>query len=196
MLNFVDWAGGRRRSFGSFGALLVFGVIAPAAAVSADDAAHLAPVASLIDAVEDGFGGRILMIELAQTPAAAGPARYDVKLLTDDGNVLRLHYDARTLQLEAVEGRDDGARAAVDDEQEAEDEVKREDADEIERENDHGGGTGDNSGSGSGDDNGGSDSSGSGSGGSGGDSSGSSGSSGSGSGGSGGSGSDDGPDHN
>lgn len=187
---FVYRIGGIRQWPVPVGAALIAGLLASAGSAHAEEANHLAPVASLIDEVESGFGGRILMIELAQTPVAAGPARYDVKLLTDDGNVLRLHYDARTLKLEAVEGRDDRrAQAEVEDEFEDEDEVEREDADDIDR--DRGDAYDDNSGSGSHDRGGDDDSSGSGSGGSG---SSGSGSSGSGSGGSGG-GSDDGAGH-
>jgi len=186
------------------GAALVFGLVAPLDAAAAEGADGLAPVASLIDTVESGFGGRILMIELAQTPAAAGPAQYDVKLLTDEGNVLRLHYDARTLELEAVEGRRGGARVSAEEEEELEKEFEdeHEEGDDLEPDRDRDDGGDDNSGPGSGDDRdngssgpGSGDDSGGGSGSSGSGSDGS-GSSGSGSSGSGGGGSDDGPDHN
>lgn len=193
-------SGGMRRCFGPLGAALIVGLVAPLDAAAAEGADSLAPVASLIDTVESGFGGRILMIELAQAPAAAGPAQYDVKLLTDEGNVLRLHYDARTLELEAVEGRGEGARVSAEEEEELEKELEdeHEEGDDLEPDRDRGDGGDDNSGPGSGDDRHGGDSSGPGSGDDSGGGSGSagSGSSGSGSSGSGGGGSDDGPDHN
>lgn len=209
-MGFVNRIGESRWRPGTLWAVLALGVAAPLAA-AADETAGLAPVASLIEAVETEFPGRILMIELAQTGTAAGPARYDVKLLTDEGIVMRLHYDARTLTLEAVEGRGgDVARAEDEDEKELEkddDETEREDGDDSggrgsgddgdddADSSDDSGGSG-SSGSGEGSDDSGSGSSGSGSSGSGSSGSGSSGSGSSGSGSSGsGGGSDDGPNH-
>lgn len=134
-----------RRWFGPFGAVLALGATSPAIVATADEADSLAPVSKLIDVVEAGFPGRILMIELGQASTPSGPARYDVKLLTEQGVVLRLHYDARTLDLTAIEGRDGGGRSAGRDEIGVEDERE----DDADRDDD---GTPDNSGPGSADD--------------------------------------------
>ena len=98
---------------------------------------ELASVASLYRRVHATFPGRILTVELEHSD----PPAYEVKLLTQSGNVLKLSYDAVTLRLESVAGhrdRDDREASGADGRD-----------DERDKDDDHGGG---NSGPGGGGD--------------------------------------------
>jgi hypothetical protein len=127
----------------------------------ADEAASplsqdVAPVASLFKRVHATFPGRILTVELA----LSDPPAYEVKLLTENGNVLKLSYDALTLRLEGVVGlrerdnRDDADGAIMRNGRDDDDD----DDDDDDRDDDDGGsnsgpgGGGDNSGPGGDDD--------------------------------------------
>jgi len=61
---------------------------------------EFAPVPSLFERVHESFSGRILTIALTLSE----PPAYEVKLLTEKGNVLMLSYDAMTLRLDSVIG--------------------------------------------------------------------------------------------
>ena len=63
------------------------------------------PVDDLLQRVRANFTGRVLKIELEREDEGEALWIYDVKLLTPDGNVLELDYDAATLELIALEGR-------------------------------------------------------------------------------------------
>ena len=63
------------------------------------------PVEELLQRVESNFAGRVLKIELEREDEGEAPWVYEVKLLTSDGDVLELEYDAATLELIALEGR-------------------------------------------------------------------------------------------
>lgn len=64
---------------------------------------EIAPVPRLFEQVHASFSGRILRIELE----LADPPFYEVKLLTENGNVLMLSYNAMTLRLDSVVGHRD-----------------------------------------------------------------------------------------
>ncbi|UCH75874.1 MAG: hypothetical protein JSU82_08645 [Rhodospirillales bacterium] len=61
---------------------------------------EIVPVPRLFERVHNAFSGRILTVELAQSEIPA----YEVKLLTESGNVLLLSYDATSLRLNSVVG--------------------------------------------------------------------------------------------
>lgn len=138
-------------------------VITGATTVSrADDAGlpqgmELAPVAGLFEVVQSQYAGRILTIELEPS---ASPV-YEVKLLTDSGVVLELSFDALTLDLASVNGRDDsdgsdrkgGSDGQDDDGEDGDDDGGDDDGDDDGDGDDD---DGDNSGSGSDDSNSGS----------------------------------------
>lgn len=149
-------------------AIIGFYVVAGAAGaahadtpVSPAPGQEIAPVPRLFERVHASFHGRILKVELE----LADPPAYEVKLLTENGNVLMLSYDAMTLRLDSVVGHrdtDDDTVADVrptgesDDADDAED--ARDDDDDAGdgRDDDrNGGGDHDRSGPGGGDDDGG-----------------------------------------
>jgi len=67
------------------------------------DRAEVAPLRSLIARVQDAYPGRILEVELERE--ASDLWIYEVKLLTDRGQVLKLEYDAVNLELLKLKGR-------------------------------------------------------------------------------------------
>ncbi len=130
---------------------------------------EVAPVTSLFEQVHANFPGRILTVELAMSD----PPAYEVKLLTETGNVLKLSYNALTLRLENVaglrsgRGTESGGQSAGigrdddddddDDHDDGDDDDDRDDRDDHDRDDDGGGnsgpgGGGGNSGPGGGDD--------------------------------------------
>ncbi|MDX1431378.1 MAG: PepSY domain-containing protein [Gammaproteobacteria bacterium] len=96
-------------------AFVLAALSAPLASRGDDDrAVRGAPVASvmqLLERVRRDYRGDVLELELEDED---GRPEYEVKLLTPQGNVLKLYYDARTLEVLEVEGRhedrDDGGR--------------------------------------------------------------------------------------
>ena len=134
---------------------LLAGALAVARADGAaqPQAGEVAPVASLFKRVYATFPGRILTVELA----LSDPPAYEVKLLTERGNVLKLSYDALSLRLESVVGhrdRDDpddaGGLVVRDGGGGRRDDGGDDDDRDDDRDDDHGG---DNSGPGGGGDN-------------------------------------------
>jgi uncharacterized membrane protein YkoI len=63
------------------------------------------PVKDLLQRVEANFAGRVLKIELDDESDGEVTWIYEVKLLTPEGDVLELEYDAATLELIALAGR-------------------------------------------------------------------------------------------
>ena len=63
------------------------------------------PVEELLRRVEANFPGRVLKVELEDEGNGEVTWIYEVKLLTSEGDVLELEYDARSLELIALEGR-------------------------------------------------------------------------------------------
>lgn len=61
------------------------------------------PLRDILERAETAFPGRLLEAELEDDH---GRLTYEVKLLTEDGRVLELVYDARDGTLLGVEGRD------------------------------------------------------------------------------------------
>ncbi len=80
-------------------ALLVLG------AVTAAPAAERASVQELIAKVRAEFPGEVLRLELEEDET---PPHYEVRVLAADGHVLKLTYDASTLELLEVKGRCEG----------------------------------------------------------------------------------------
>ena len=63
------------------------------------------PVDDLLQRVRANFPGRVLKVELDDESDGEVTWIYEVKLLTPEGDVLELEYDAATLELIALEGR-------------------------------------------------------------------------------------------
>jgi uncharacterized membrane protein YkoI len=63
------------------------------------------PVHELLQRVGSKFAGSVLKVELEHEDESDAPWVYEVKLLTPEGDVLELAYDAATLELIALEGR-------------------------------------------------------------------------------------------
>jgi uncharacterized membrane protein YkoI len=63
------------------------------------------PVHELLQRVGSKFAGSVLKIELEHEDEGDAPWVYEVKLLTPQGDVLELAYDAATLELIGLEGR-------------------------------------------------------------------------------------------
>ncbi len=67
---------------------------------------ELVPLEDVLARVRADFGGRVLKVEVEtrRRKGAVVPV-YELKILTATGNVLKLYYDARTLELLRVKGR-------------------------------------------------------------------------------------------
>jgi uncharacterized membrane protein YkoI len=63
------------------------------------------PVHELLQRVRSKFAGSVLKVELEHEGEGDALWVYEVKLLTLEGDVLELAYDAATLELIALEGR-------------------------------------------------------------------------------------------
>jgi len=63
------------------------------------------PVHDLSQRVRSKFAGSVLKVELEHEDEGGAPWVYEVKLLTPEGDVLELAYDAATLELIGLEGR-------------------------------------------------------------------------------------------
>jgi uncharacterized membrane protein YkoI len=62
-------------------------------------------VQELLQRVRSKFAGSVLKVELEYEDEGDAPWVYEVKLLTPEGDVLELAYDAATLELIGLEGR-------------------------------------------------------------------------------------------
>ena len=89
---------------------------APLAQTSADDEEEEAAEAALargdarsvhelLQRVRSKFPGSVLTVELEHEDEGEAPWVYEVKLLTPEGDVLELAYDAASLELIGLEGR-------------------------------------------------------------------------------------------
>jgi len=66
----------------------------------------VAPLRSLLAQVHGTYPGQVLEVELEREEYAKGDVWvYEVKLLTEQGNVLKLEYDAINLELLKLKGR-------------------------------------------------------------------------------------------
>lgn len=75
------------------------------AAEAALNRGEVLPLEQLMQRVRSRFAGSVLKIELEHEDDGEAPWRYEVKLLTPEGDVLELEYDAGTLELLGLEGR-------------------------------------------------------------------------------------------
>jgi uncharacterized membrane protein YkoI len=64
----------------------------------------VAPPAALFERIAGDFGGRVLRLELEHEDDGRDWV-YDVKLLLADGQVIKVEYDAVTLEILEVKGR-------------------------------------------------------------------------------------------
>lgn len=76
---------------------------------------RIVPLGEILRKVEESFSGEILEVQLedeGNEPEHRGRGKivYEIKLLTPQGNVLKLQFDARTKELLKIKGR--GADAA------------------------------------------------------------------------------------
>jgi len=104
---------------GALALALILGAAMPARVLADADAAcleaapkDLAPIERLFARVRAAYPGTLLKVEMESDDGACGAWRYEVKLLTGDGDVLKLEYDAVTLELLSVKG---GRGAETDD---------------------------------------------------------------------------------
>ena len=67
-------------------------------------AGEVAPLEELFARLRKNFQGRILKVEL-EREGADSAWYYEVKLLTPEGHVLKIEYNARTLELRQVKGK-------------------------------------------------------------------------------------------
>ena len=93
-------------------ALLAAAPLSPAWGDQDEEAAEAAlargdarPIQELLQRVGSVFPGSVLKIELEHEDDDRPSWIYEVKLLTPQGDVLELEYDAGTLELIALEGR-------------------------------------------------------------------------------------------
>ena len=80
-------------------------------------AGEIAPLNELLARVREDFAGRLLQVELEHEDIEERPGWvYEAKVLTPEGNVLKLEYDAGSLELLEVKGhRGHGERDHDDD---------------------------------------------------------------------------------
>ncbi|NQV48471.1 MAG: PepSY domain-containing protein [Rhodospirillaceae bacterium] len=80
------------------------------------ESGNIVPLALILERVESLYEGKIIEVELEGEdddgdPDAIGGYIYEIKLLTPQGNVLKLEMDASTLELLRVKGY--GAERAI-----------------------------------------------------------------------------------
>ena len=67
--------------------------------------ADVQPLDRLLARLRAEFPGRVLKVELEYEDDDGAGWIYEIKLLTPQGHVLKLDYDARTLELRELKGR-------------------------------------------------------------------------------------------
>lgn len=80
--------------------------------ISKSDRAKNVPLLKIIKAIKRDYGGRLLEVELERE--RIGGVRilvYEAKVLTPNGNVLKLYYDAKTGKLLQLKGHHSRSRA-------------------------------------------------------------------------------------
>lgn len=94
---------------------LVFALVGPASMIRAGDdradegdgvprAGEIAPLQHLLERIDRDFGGRVLKVEIDDEGHEHGRTWvYKAKVLTSDGHVLELEYDAKDLELLKVD---------------------------------------------------------------------------------------------
>lgn len=94
-----------------FALIVILLISAPCAAADEDDEIPsnmegVASLRSLLAQVHDAYPGRVLEVELEKEDYGKGDiVIYEVKLLTKNGSVLKLEYDAIHLELLKINGR-------------------------------------------------------------------------------------------
>ena len=84
------------------------GAVADEVEVVSDDIEAVAPLRSLFAQVQENYPGQVLEIELDKEEYENRKIWvYEVKLLTKNGNVLKLEYDAINLELLKLKGKVD-----------------------------------------------------------------------------------------
>ena len=75
------------------------------------------PLESLLAQIRQQFQGRVVKVELERENHGEKKRRwvYEIKVLTAEGNVLKLEYDAKTMELIKVRGRRKPGRHREDD---------------------------------------------------------------------------------
>jgi hypothetical protein len=81
------------------------------------EAGEVVPLQSLLDRLRERFQGRVVKVELERENHGEKKRRwvYEIKVLTAEGNVLKLEYDAKTMELIKVRGRREPGRHREDD---------------------------------------------------------------------------------
>lgn len=79
-------------------------------------AGDIMPLDRLLTRIRQDVGGRVLKVELEHEPDDEKPIWiYEAKVLTPEGHVLKLEYDAKTLALREVRGRHESHQHDDDD---------------------------------------------------------------------------------
>ena len=119
------------RSAAAFVALMVFLALPAAVRADTDDqdrarkamlSGEVQPLSDLLAHVEKMYAGEIIEVELEESDdgvwlnADGTPVfLYEIKLLTPQGNLVKLEFDAKSLELLTVDGHDsESARKKVD----------------------------------------------------------------------------------
>jgi uncharacterized membrane protein YkoI len=80
------------------------------------EAREAAPLQQLLARIRQDFAATVLQVELEnKTSGRERRSVYEVKVLTPEGDVLKLEYDARTLELLALKGHYEHHRDNGDD---------------------------------------------------------------------------------
>ena len=81
------------------------------------EAGEVVPLQSLLARIRQRFQGRVVKVELERENRGDKKRRwvYEIKVLTAKGNVLKLEYDAKTMELIKVRGRREPGRHRKDD---------------------------------------------------------------------------------
>ncbi len=80
------------------------------------EAGEVAPLQDLLERIREQFQGRVIKAEL-ERESRGGSKRwvYEIRVLTSEGNVLKLEYDAKTMELIRARGRREPGRHREDD---------------------------------------------------------------------------------
>ncbi len=114
-----------RKGWAALAFCLILTVSATTASARADDhgrdddaapkAGEVVPLEKLLTRIREDFNGHILEVEIEQEWRQGGRIWvYEAKLLTPKGHVLKLEYDAESLELLESKGRQERHRRASD----------------------------------------------------------------------------------
>ena len=114
-MRFSTFTPGCKRSLLTFLMLLFVGLYLAGSPLEADEdeydvgapleAGEVMPLDRLLARIRRDVGGRVLKVELERETDDGPGWLYEAKVLTPEGHVLKLEYDAKTLELLEIKGR-------------------------------------------------------------------------------------------